>query len=210
VVREFRWHTGATLRPLRDGERPVLFRDLGTVALARFLRGDLPRLAGPMTPLLYMRTIGYREPYVDHERTGRVVFLDLDAVAPWSSGIPEVYVARAGTPVDSQSVGFVPGDVALGIVDPRVRTRAALAELIPHHEERVADELARLDALNRALAASERLAEPLRRALQAGDLEARERMLRLGISEEDLCAAYHHLPRERRAFLDDALQSWRR
>jgi hypothetical protein len=44
----FRWHTGATPRPVQPGEAcPVLFRDIGPAALALFLRGRLRRLAGP-------------------------------------------------------------------------------------------------------------------------------------------------------------------
>src|SRR5437660_291858 len=60
----YRYHTGASLRPLRPDEVcPVLFRDLGPVALARFLRGQLRRLAGPQSPIIYMRTEEYVEPY---------------------------------------------------------------------------------------------------------------------------------------------------
>ena len=70
----FRWHTGATLRPVQPGEAcPVLFRDIGPAALALFLRGRLRRLAGPLSPLVYLRTADYTEPYTDYERTGRLV-----------------------------------------------------------------------------------------------------------------------------------------
>src|SRR5437660_12278491 len=72
----FRWHTGATLRPLATDEPcPVLFRDIGPAALALFLRGRLPRLAGPLSPIVYMRTADYVEPYTDFEKTGRLVML---------------------------------------------------------------------------------------------------------------------------------------
>src|SRR5437764_15080723 len=72
----FRWHTGATLRPVAQAEAcPVLFRDIGPEALALFLRRRLRRLAGPMSPLVYMRTAEYTEPYTDYERTGRLVLL---------------------------------------------------------------------------------------------------------------------------------------
>ena len=56
----FRWNTGATLRPIAPGEPcPVLFRDIGPAALALFLRGTLPRLARPRSPIVYMRTAEY-------------------------------------------------------------------------------------------------------------------------------------------------------
>src|SRR5262245_45390935 len=93
----FRWHTGATLRPLGPEEVcPVLFRDIGPAALALFLRGRLRRLAGPMSPLVYMRTAEYVEPYTDHERTGRLVFLRPLLLHPWHAGTGHVHVARAG------------------------------------------------------------------------------------------------------------------
>src|SRR5262249_8306696 len=110
----FRYHTGASLRPVGPDEAyPVLFHDLGPVALARHLRGQLPRLAGPLTPLLYMRTLAYREPYVDHEQIGRLMFLRPRALGAWHAGIPEVYVARATRPVAADAVGYVPGSIPL-------------------------------------------------------------------------------------------------
>src|SRR6476660_5579182 len=97
----FRWHTGATLRPLAPGEPcPGLFRDIGPLALALFLRGKLPRLAGPLSPIVYMRTADYVEPYTDFERTGRLVLLRPLALGPWHSGVPHIYVSRAGAGVD--------------------------------------------------------------------------------------------------------------
>src|SRR6478609_6259423 len=110
----FRWHTGATLRPLAAGEPcPVLFRDIGPAALALFLRGQLPRLAGPLSPLVYLRTAAYVEPYTDFETTGRLVVLRPLALQPWHAGTPHVYVARARPGVDFGVVGFIPGDISL-------------------------------------------------------------------------------------------------
>src|SRR5262249_40825650 len=110
----FRWHTGATLRPVRPGEAcPVLFRDIGPAALALFLRGRLRRLAGPLSPLVYLRTADYTEPYTDYERTGRLVALRPLLLHPWHAGAPHVYVARAVPGVDATTVGFVPGEVPL-------------------------------------------------------------------------------------------------
>src|SRR3954469_6225574 len=92
----YRWHTGATLRPVNPGEGcPVLFRDIGPAALALFLRGRLPRLAGPPSPIVYMRTAEYVEPYTDFEQTGRLALLRPLGLRPWHSGLPHVYVARA-------------------------------------------------------------------------------------------------------------------
>jgi hypothetical protein len=211
----FRYHTGASLRAPAQGERyPVLFRDLGPVALARHLRGELPRLAGPLTPLLYMRTLAYREPYVDHEDIGRIIFLRPEEIAPWHSGIPEVYVARASRAVAASGVGYVPpgttlaraAALAAGARDAR-QLREALGGRV--HDEACAETLARLERLNTELARVETAAEPLRRAFQGGDpvlrAAAREQLDRLGISEHDLCAAWHHLPRERRAALRELL-----
>src|SRR5438067_2245238 len=50
----------------------------------------------------------------------------------------------------------------------------------------------------------------LRRRPQSGDRAQRERaraeMERVGLTEADLCAAWHHLPRPRRAFIVEALR----
>src|SRR5262249_30648127 len=109
-----RWHTGATLRPLAAGEPcPALFRDVGPSALAVFLRGALRRLAAPLSPLIYMRTADYVEPYTDYERTGRLVILRPLLLHVWHSGVPHVYVARARPGVDAATVALVPGEVAL-------------------------------------------------------------------------------------------------
>ena len=68
---------------------------------------------------------------------------------------------------------------------------------------------ASLDRLNRELAETEVLAEPLRRRLQSRErAQARggpRLACRHGLDETDLCSAWHHLPRERRARLRDAL-----
>src|SRR5262245_43147375 len=110
----FRWHTGADLRPLAPDEVcPVLFRDVGPEATALFLRGQLRRLAGPLSPIIYMRTEDYVEPYVDPERIGRLVFLRPLRLHVWHSGVPSIYVASARHLCDPETVGFVPGEVPL-------------------------------------------------------------------------------------------------
>jgi hypothetical protein len=212
----FRWHTGATLRPLAPGEPcPVLFRDVGPAALALFLRGGLGRLAGPLSPLVYMRTEAYAEPYTDHERTGRLVFLRPSLLRPWHSGVPHVFVARARPGVNAATVGFVPGDVPLAaaVVQARpVSDTGQWREVMGGRafDEAVAESLLDLDRLGEELACSEALAAPLRHCLQSGDRRVRGRALhemeRVGLTEADLCAAWHHLPRERRGHITEALR----
>jgi hypothetical protein len=212
----FRYHTGATLRPLAADEHcPVLFRDLGTAALACFLRGDLRRLAGPQSPVVYMRTPEYVEPYVDHERIGRLVFLRPLALHPWHSGVPTIYVAHAAQPIDRTTIGFVPGDVHLARASDLAADLTDVRQLREvlggrAHDEAVAETLCRLDALAADLARTEERAAPLRDALQADGRAARElareEMGRLGLTEEDLCTAWHHLPRERRGWIAETLR----
>jgi hypothetical protein len=76
----------------------------------------------------------------------------------------------------------------------------------------VTEELSRLERLAGELAASEVLASPLRRRLQSVDrdeqMRAREAMASVGLMEADLCAAWHHLPRERRGFIVESLRKF--
>jgi hypothetical protein len=212
----FRYHTGATLRPLRPGEScRLLFRDIGPKAMAEFLRGRIRRLAGPFAPILYTRTADYGEPYVDHERIGRLVFLQPEALHPWHSGVPTIYVASIRQKVDLRTVGYIPGSLELRAAESRlkgVEDVQALRESLGRRlfDEQVADSLASLDRLNRELEESERRAEPLRRQFQSRNLEeaesARDWMTLHGVLETDLCTAWHHLPRDRRALLSEALQ----
>jgi hypothetical protein len=211
----FRWNTGATLRPVGPDEPcPVLFRDVGPVALALFLRGKLQRLAGPLSPITYLRTAEYVEPYTDFEGTGRLVVLRPLALGPWHSGVPSVYVSRARPGVDFGTVGFVPGEVPLGEVAARIGDAADTRELREAfggrvHDEAVAESLHRLDRFAEELARTEALADPLRKRLHSADRACRERakadMARVGLTEADVCAAWHHLPRDRRAWIEDAL-----
>lgn len=211
----FRWHTGAEPRPIAPDEPcPVLFRDLGTAALARFLRRDLPRLAGPLSPITYYRTAAFQEPYVDHENIGRIVVLRPLALGVWHSGVPHVFIGPARPGIDRENVGFVPGAFDLAEVARRAGAMRTTAELREELGGRAYDELARealagLDRLEAELAATEVLAAPLRRRLQSRDAgerrRVREAMARAGLSEDDLCAAWHHLPRERRARIREAL-----
>ena len=214
----FRYHTGATLRPLGSGETcPLLFRDIGPRALARFLRGELRRLAGPMAPVLYLRTSAYEEPYVDYEHTGRLVFLQPSQLGPWHAGVNHVLVASADHVVDPLAVGFVPGDVPLKVAEQMlagVRDVKGLRETFGsrRYDELRADCLASLERLAWECGRVERLVEPIRRRLQSGDRrqadEARTWMQRCQITEQDLCAAWHHLPPARREHLREVLSEY--
>lgn len=209
----FRWHTGARLRPVDEGEQlSVLFRDVGPVALQTFLSQGLERLAGPQTPLLYMRTAAFKEPFVDYAGTGRLVFLRPREVRPWHSGVPHVYVARADRVPAASTLGYVPGDVdfeALTRCAPT--TRAELREHLGgrEYDQRTLHDEAALGRLNAAAERSERRARPLRSALQSQDLDRRRHAARLmddaGLDDQALCAAWHHLSEATRAHVDAAL-----
>lgn len=211
----FRYHIGATPRPLAPDEPcPLLFRDIGPRAMRRFLRGELRRLAGPTSPVLYLRSSAYREPYVDCEPIGRLVFLQPQRFHPWDSGVPTVFVADADHVVDAGTVGFVPGEVPLDEAARRlagIRDTVALRELFGRqaYDELRAETLARLARIETESAEVERLAEPLRRCLQSGHRErieaVRAWLTSAGLTEHDLCAAWHHVPRDRRDLLREAL-----
>jgi hypothetical protein len=201
-MKQFRWHVGASVQRLAPDEpRPVLFRDLGPAATAAFLRGRLRCLSG-RSPVVYLRTSRWIEPYVDHE------------IEPWATGLSHVYVASVRHLPSPAHLGFVPGEVALDRAARElegVREPAVLREIFGGrlYDEAVEHTAHRLEGLTEELRRAERLCEPLRRALQSGG-EAKQRTLRamerLGISEQDLCAAWHHLPRARREHLVSALQ----
>jgi hypothetical protein len=212
----YRFHTGAALRALAPDEPcPVLFRDLGPAALRRFLRGELRRLAGPLSPITYLRTVHFREPYTDHERIGRLIFLRPVLLSPWHAGVREVFVARATRYPDPATIGYVPGHVDLADAGRRaasMRTALELREELggASYDAAVEGAIEHLGALEAELEATEQAAAPLRRALQSRREDdrrrARDEMARLGITEDDLCAAWHHLPRPRRELLKDALR----
>jgi hypothetical protein len=205
-LRAFRWHTGASLRAVDvDEALPPLVRDVGPVALALFLRGGLARLAGPRTPLLYMRTQSFREPYVDHAGTGRLVFVRPRQAGVWHSGVVGVYVADAGVGVADVDVVYVPAGGAVpddaADADAFVDDACAAAA-----RARARDDLAALDALNAAAAAVDVDAAPLRRLLQAGRLDPAD-CAAVDVDEADLTAAYHHLPAARRDGLHDRVRA---
>jgi hypothetical protein len=211
----FRYHTGATLRRLAPEERcPRLYRDIGPEAMARFLAGRLARLAGPLAPILYSRTSEFQEPYRDYEPVGRLVFLKPHELHPWFSGIAHVYVAPLSSDTGSVTVGFLPADVDPSCAETLLDGAVSLADLRDAlggraYDEAVLETRVSLDRLNRELAETETLAEPLRRRLQSRERDlaeaARDWLDRRGLNETDLCSSWHHLPRDRRARLRDAL-----
>jgi hypothetical protein len=212
----FRYHTGATLRRLEPDEPcRLLFRDIGPSAMAHFLRGRLKRLAGPFAPILYTRTAEYHEPYVDYEPVGRLVFLQPKLLTPWYSGVPTIFVASLRQRVDPQTVGFLPADVHLADAERQLQGAADVASLREAmggacYDEAVGEALATLDRVNAEHAESEQWAEPLRRKLQSRQHAeaqwARDWLAGHGLSESDLCTAWHHLPRERRDRFRDAVR----
>jgi hypothetical protein len=162
-----------------------------------------------------MRTADYAEPYTDFERTGRLVLLRPLLLHAWHAGTPHVFVARAVPGVDAATVGFVPGEVPLAdaarlaceVTDTRQWREVCGGRAF---DEAVAESLCALDRLESELARTEALAAPLRARLQSGDKrqreDARAEMARVGLTESDLCAAWHHLPRDRRGGIAEALR----
>lgn len=214
-LRRFRYHTGASLRRVLPADGcPPLFRDLGLDGMALHLGPGLTRLAGPYSPITYLRTAEYVEPYTDHGQIGRLVFLEPMALRPWFSGVDHVYVAPVTRMPPADSIAVVPGGVSLAAVAaeaPALRTAAALREVLGGriYDAQLSHTRHRVHSLQRSLADAERHAMPLRRCLQGADAdlrdEARDAMQERDISEHDLCAAWHHLSDARRAHLAEVL-----
>lgn len=213
-LREYSWHTGAPVRGLDADERcPMLFRDLGPAATLALIRGRLPRLAGPTSPVTYARTARYVEPYTDHEHFGRVAMLAWGAWRPWHSGVAEVYVTDADARFDPECMSLVRDDIDLARLDSDARSMASIADLRealgPTHGEWSADLARRLDAFTEELTRVDAALTPLRAAYQSLDRDerarARDRMHRLSLTERDLCSPWHHVDRARRELVLDVL-----
>jgi hypothetical protein len=176
-----------------------------------YLSGRLRRLAGPMAPILYLRTSAYAEPYEDAEEIGRLAIIDPASLAPWHAGSGDVFVASANRTPDPARMVVVPTAWTFGDGAERLAglpDADAVRELIGGqiHRELCESLLARTTSLIRAQEASERHAQPVRLALQTGNpgqrKRIRESMREHGISERDLCSAWHHVPAARRHVLD--------
>lgn len=209
-----RFHTGATPRPIGDGEScPTLFRDLGPLGMQRYLSGKIRRLAGPMAPILYLRTARYAEPYEDAEEIGRLAILQPQGLKPWHAGYDEVFVASAHLAPDPANMVVVPTAWSFGVEAERLTDLPdadAVREVIGWqvHRDLCEDLLASATCLIAAQEASEQRARPMRQILQTGTPRQREQirasMREHGVSERDLCSAWHHVPAARR----EALDSW--
>lgn len=216
---QFRYHTGAQPSPLAPGENcPPLFRDVGFEAMARFLRGSLRDLCGPYSPVTYLRTADYREPYIDHGRIGRIMLIQPRSVGPWRSGIDPIFIAPRNTKIDFETMIFIPSEISLRTAADKLagaRNSLEAREALGGREylEARAETLDRLDWLARTHEESEQLAGPLRRMFQSPDRaerqRAREGMQGVGLSESDLCTAWHHLPDDRREHFSRAIQELR-
>ncbi len=187
---------------------PVLFRDIGPVALETFLAGNLERLSGPYTPLLYMRTAKFREPFIDYAQTGRLVFLHARSLGPWHAGVAEVYVARAGRWPTTGTFGYVPYNIDFeSVAQTGLRTMDDLREHLgaTAYDQQCEHDRRALQRLNAEAAQAERWAHPLRLALQSCNTKrrqlARQRMSQANIDDQLLCAAWHHLPQSQRDHL---------
>lgn len=210
-LRRFRYHTGTRLSPLApDQVCPILFRDIGPVALAKYLRGDLKRLAGPFSPIVYMRTADYHEPYTDYAQTGRLVFLRPLFLQPFFSGTRTIYIAHASQKPPAETIGFVPGTIPLKQAETLLQDAESTDDLCAAlggrlYTEACRFELETLEQLNAEHATAEKFAEPIRRMFQSADPRTRDLSRRLledaGLTETDLCTAWHHLPLERREYL---------
>lgn len=212
----YSYHTGAKPTQLQPDEAcPPLFRDIGFEAMLQFLNGTLTRLCGPLSPITYLRTAAYREPYIDYGRTGRLLLLRPRETGIWHSGIESIYIAPRNVLIDADSMVFVPADVSLEVAARRFSTATTLDEFreefgTPCYADAVADTRERLMNLQRTHHEVEQLAAPLRKLFQAMDGpqrdEAQRQMHRRGLTESDLCTAWHHLPDERREFIRDAFR----
>jgi hypothetical protein len=210
-----RFHTGATPRALGEGEAcPPLFRDLGPLGMQRYLSGRLRRLAGPMAPILYLRTARYAEPYEDAEEIGRLAILQPQGLSPWHAGYDEVFVASAHLVPDPAHMVVVPTAWTFGVEAERLSglpDADAVREVIGWQVHRDLCEalLACTTCLIAAQEASEQRARPVRQMLQTGTPRQRETirssMREHGVSERDLCSAWHHVPAARREVLDSWL-----
>ena len=204
LLRQYRWHTGADLEPVMlDEPIPPLVRDLGLDGMNLFLQRGLNRLAGPMTPLTYMRTAHYEEPYIDHGKIGRLLILSPREIEPWHSGVPEIYVADATNIAQPESLVFYPPHLPLVDVPKYVngaRNRNEFRESMGDgdYDDIVEDAKLRVRKLFDEAEENDRVLVKIRRDFQNGCREIRDFLEEAELDESDLCTAWHHLPEERR------------
>jgi hypothetical protein len=182
--------------------------------MARFLRGGLQRLAGPVTPITYLRTADYCEPYTDYARIGRLALLRPMEISPWRSGLEHIYISAASCMPPSDSLGFIPGAFTLSQAAAALtcaRTCEELREALGgrEYDDMQQEALADLEELNRECRESEQWGAPCRRIFQTGSQAARQKLAQnleaFGLGESDLCTAWHHLLVERRNRVKEVL-----
>ncbi len=211
----YRYHTGAQPRRLEcDEPCPPLFRDVGMEPMSRFLQGRLTQLCGIHSPITYLRSADYREPYVDHGCIGRIMLLKPEAVRPWHSGIDTVYIAARTIKIDPQSMIFIPAEISLHEAATRFVDAACLDEVLEivgraDYQSMQQATHSRLTELIETHVQSEKKGAKLRckfQSWQQGDREiAAKWMDKLGLTESDLCTAWHHIPTARREWIQAAL-----
>ena len=181
-----------------------------------FLTNRLVRLAGPLSPITYVRTAEYREPYEDYDRIGRLALLRPLTLKPWHSGINSVYVARGGMMPPPETMGVVPGNVDLASASKILKHVTTVHEMRECFGARLYDDMLAetrvlVQTLLKEMYEVERHAEPLRRCLKSLDRAkvdwVREKMALHSISQADLCCAWNHVPKERRACLADSVRA---
>jgi hypothetical protein len=213
----YSFHTGAQTRSIDpDEDCPVLFRDLGITGMHLFLNGRLTRLAGPLTPITYMRTERYEEPYTDYDSIGRIAILQPRGLSPWHSGVPSIYIARSFRLPAPESVAFIPGHLQLEHAARILRgvqnaNEAREAMRAFDYDDALIATRGLVRALLKEMKTVEAYAEPLRRRLKAINTQssdwAKEVMTNFSISEADLCCAWNHISKERRRQLSEVLRS---
>jgi hypothetical protein len=166
-----------------------------------------------MSPILYLRTARYAEPYEDAEEIGRLVILHPSRLAPWHAGYDEVFVADAHMAPDPAHMMVVPMAWSFGVEAERLSglpNADAVREVIGWqiHRDMCDAMLDRTTSLIAAQEASEQRARPVRQMLQTGTPRQRENirtsMREHNVSERDLCSAWHHVPVAQR----EVLNSW--
>jgi hypothetical protein len=167
-----------------------------------------------MTPITYLRTADYQEPYTDYAGIGRLVLLRPTEIEPWHSGVPHIFIAAASRMPSEGSYGFVPGRISLAKAASVLTGAATVEDLRDAFGGREYDDIRHesLSELDRLIDESRRvetLAVPLRILFQTGNVAARTQLAmelaRFGLSETDLCTAWHHLPAERRTLMKAVL-----
>lgn len=210
---KYSWHTGAKLRKIDPDENcPVLFRDLGPVGMVNFLEGKLTRLAGPMTPLTYMRDSSYDEPYVDYAEIGRIIFLKPHSIFPWFSGVDHVYVTSSSLVIDTNTLGFLPNDYLRGkdAELKQIKNCMELSDYIQNYHDFMLYKKNQLKNLNLEHTQVEKYAHPLRLLLQTGTSREKENvrkiMSSIELNEDLLCRAFHHIKQSERKDMYEKLK----